>query len=140
MRFAIPGAVAAVLFAAAAQADSPVAMDNPIMVSGIETVCTGIAETRDDPRWNAYPVRIEFADKAAHLVIGARVTLANAAGAKLSEFDCQGAVVLFKLAPGPYKVTAVIGPHDGGTATAAFSSPAKGQKKLTLRFFGPDTD
>ncbi len=136
MRFVMTGAVAAALFAVAAQADGPMTMDQPVTISGIETVCTGVADSKDDPRWSAYPIRVEFSNKAAQYLAGAHVTLAKADGAVLSQFDCPGSWVLFKLAPGRYKVTAVIGPEPGGTASASFAPPAKGQKRVVLRFSG----
>ena len=136
MRFAIAGATAVALCAVAAQADGPLAMNNPVMVSGIETVCTGIAETRDDPRWSAYPVRIEFSNTAAELVAGAHVVLAKVGGAKLAEFGCPASVVLFKLSPGRYKVTATISATPRGTVSAEFNSPTKGQKRVDLLFTG----
>lgn len=136
MRFAITGVIAGALCAVAAQADGPLAMNNPVMVSGIETVCTGIAETRDDPRWLAYPVRIELSNTAAQLVAGAHVVLANAGGVKLAEFGCPASIVLFKLSPGRYKVTATISPTPQGTVSAKFNSPSKGQKRVELVFTG----
>lgn len=140
MKFAMTGAVAAALFAVAAQADSPIAMDRPVTISGIETVCTGIADSKDDPRWKAYPIRVEFSNKAAQYIAGAHVALAKADGTELVQFDCPASWVLFKLAPGQYKVTAVIGPEAGGTASASFSPPAKGQKRVVLRFSGPSAN
>jgi hypothetical protein len=128
--------MAGALFAVAAQADGPLAMNNPVMVSGIETVCTGIAETRDDPRWPAYPVRIELSNTAAQLVADAHVVLVKAGGAKLAEFDCPASIVLFKLAPGRYKVTATISPSPRGTVSADFNAPSKGQKRVELVFTG----
>ena len=110
MRFAMTAAIGFALCAPAAQADGPLALNNPVMVSGIETVCTGIAQTRDDPRWSSYPVRIEFSNTAAQLVAGAHVVLTGADGAKLAEFGCPASIVLFKLSPGRYKVRATISP------------------------------
>ena len=140
MRFAVTGAIGFAFCAAAAQADGPLALNNPVMVSGIETVCTGIAQTRDDPRWTAYPVRIEFSNTAAQLVAGAHVVLTKAGGAKLAEFGCPASVVLFKLSPGRYKVTATISPTPRGTVSAQFESPAKGQKLVNLQFTGAASD
>ena len=135
MRLAmITGATAAALFAVAAQADNSITMDQPVTVSGIEAVCTGIGDAKTDPRWSAYPIRVEFANKAGQSVAGAHVTLAKADGAALAQFDCGANWVLFKLAPGKYKVTATISEETGGTVSASFAPPAKGQKRVSLRF------
>jgi len=140
MKFAVTGAIAAALFAVGAQAEDPMVMDQPVTISGIETVCTGISESKLDPRWHAYPVRVEFSNKAAQYVVGAHVVLAKADGTALSQFDCPASWVLFKLAPGKYKVTASIGSGPGDTADADFSPPAKGQKRVVLRFTGAEAD
>ena len=136
MRFTLTSAIAGTLFAVAAQADGPLVLDEPVVVSGIETVCTGIAQTRDDPRWSAYPVRIELSNTEAQLVADAHVVLAKPNGAKLAEFDCPASIVLFKLSAGRYKVTATISPTPRGTASAAFNAPSKGQKRVELVFTG----
>ena len=114
---------------------SPVAMDQPIAIDGIETVCTGIGdEAQHDPRWAAYPVRVEFADKAMHYLSGAHVELRDAGGKTLASLDCAGAWVLFKLAPAKYVVEASLLWEKADTASAPFDAPATGQKRVVLRF------
>lgn len=49
------------VWALGAQAD-PMPMDQPVTNGGIETVCTGIGSAQDDPRWQTYPVRVEFSN------------------------------------------------------------------------------
>ncbi len=132
----IAGSVAGYLWPA--DADVPLPMDNPVSLGGIETVCTGIGEdSQHDPRWLAYPVRIEFANGAAQYVSGAHVVLTAAGGKPLASLDCSGAWVLFKLGPGTYQVTAT---HQGeagaATRSATFSPPATGQKRIILDFAG----
>src|SRR5579872_4620567 len=79
----------------------PVAMDTPINISGVDSACTGIADSKDDPRWQTYPVRIEFSNGGSQYLAGAHVTLAKS-GAVIAELDCQAPWVLFKLGPGSY--------------------------------------
>jgi len=133
MKIALTGAAAAALLTVAAQADG-LAMDNPVMVSGIETVCTGIADSKDDPRWAAYPVRIEFSNAKGQSITDVHLVLAKADGTALATLDCGANWVLFKLAPGKYKVTGTAAPDAGGTVSADFAPPAKGQKRVSLRF------
>lgn len=115
-----------------AHADS-IPMDNPVTVNGIETVCTGIADSKDDPRWKTYPIRIEFSNGGAQYLAGAHVSLEQN-GKTLTSLDCAAAWVLFKLEPGNYTVTATILGSSAKPRTAKFSPPAKGQKRVVLQF------
>ncbi|HWA89028.1 MAG TPA: hypothetical protein VG889_03270 [Rhizomicrobium sp.] len=128
MRFAV--ALAAMLLAAPALA-GPLPMDAPIVLGNVETVCTGIGEGKNDPRWKSYPVRVEFADSQAHYLAGAHVVLADAAGAVAAEFDCSGAWVLLRMPRGLYAVSARIGM---ASATERFQTPATGQLRVIVRF------
>lgn len=130
----VAGAVAGFLWPA--QAQSFVAMDNPITVNGIDTVCTGIGdEAQHDPRWAAYPIRVEFSNGGAQYLSGAHVVLSTASGKTLAAMDCAGPWVLFKLAPGTYKVDAtLLYNQGGGTRSATFAPPATGQKRVVLQF------
>lgn len=128
------GAYCAIVPALAA----PLPMDTPVTVDGIATVCTGIGEdAQNDPRWKAYPVRIEFSNGAAQYISGAHVTLSDAGGKPLVSVDCSGAWVLFQLVPGNYKVSATLRDHPNEPArSASFSPPANGQKRVVLEFKG----
>jgi hypothetical protein len=137
MRFPLSIAVAAAVFSVAAHARHEIPMDNPVTVSGIEVVCTGIGSAQDDPRWKAYPVRVEFSNKAHEYLSDADIVLAKADDTGLASFFCPATWVLFKLPPGNYRVTATVVPGPGGTASATFTTPAKGQKRVILRFTSP---
>jgi len=123
-----------------AQAQSYVTMDNPITINGVDTVCTGIGdEAQHDPRWTAYPIRVEFSNGGAQYLSGAHVTLSQG-GKTLAALDCAGSWVLFKLAPGSYRVEAsLLNNQGGGVRSAEFSPPAHGQKRVVLQFkLGPN--
>lgn len=111
-------------------------MDTPVPVNGTETVCTGIGQhSQQDPRWLAYPVRIEFSNKGAQYLSGAHVDLSTRSGHTIASVDCDGAWVLFRIPPGVYRVTArLLSQPGGGTASATFAAPASGQKRLVLDF------
>jgi hypothetical protein len=119
-----------------ARADSYVPMDNPVSINGVDTVCTGIGdEAQHEPRWLAYPVRIEFSNGGAQYLSGAHVVLSAAGGKALTALDCAGPWVLFKLAPGSYKVDAsLLNNQGGGVSSATFSPPPTGQKRVVLQF------
>jgi hypothetical protein len=124
------------LTALPALAQGTIAMDQPVTVGSIDTVCTGIGDdAQHDPRWRAYPVRIEFSNGGAQYLSGAHVELSTASGKSLAALDCAGPWVLFKLTAGHYKVSATLtGQQGGGTSSATFAPPAKGQKRVVLGF------
>jgi hypothetical protein len=110
-------------------------MDSPVQADGVDTVCTGIGSGQDDPRWKSYPVRVEFSNGGAQYLAGVHVILSGK-GKTMASFDCAGSWVLFKLAPGSYKVTATLTGNQGGGAahSATFSPPASGQKRVVIQF------
>jgi hypothetical protein len=124
------------LAASSAIAQGTIGMDQPVTIGTVDTVCTGIGDdAQHDPRWRAYPVRIEFSNGGAQYLSGAHVDLSSAAGKSLASLDCAGPWVLFKVAPGHYKVSATLtGQQGGGASSATFSPPAKGQKRVVLGF------
>jgi hypothetical protein len=138
MKFAAAtfASVLASLTAPAAWADAPVPLDTPTTIAGVDTVCTGIGEeAQKDPRWLAYPVRVEFSNGGAQYLSGAHVELTTAGGRPILGLDCQGSWVLFRLKPGAYKVTATLmSQPGGGTSSATFSPPRSGQKRIVLDF------
>jgi hypothetical protein len=116
-------------------------MDTPTTVDGVDTVCTGIGdEAQHNPQWMAYPVRVEFSNGGAQYLSGAHVDLSTAGGRPIASLDCNGPWVLFRLGPGEYKVTArLMSQPGGGTASATFSPPRSGQKRVVLDFrIGPN--
>ena len=119
-----------------AKAEVPMPMDSSVSIDGIETVCTGIGdEAQKDPRWQTYPVRIEFANGAAQYLSGAHVTLSDSSGKALATLYCDGAWVLFKVSPGNYHVTAThTGEAGQSTRSGSFSAPPTGQKRVILDF------
>jgi hypothetical protein len=124
------------LAAAPAFAQGTIAMDQPVTIGSIGTVCTGIGDdAQHDPRWPAYSIRIEFSNGGAQYLSGAHVELSTASGKSLAALDCAGPWVLFKIGPGHYKVTATLtGQQGGSTSSATFSPPAEGQKRVVLGF------
>ena len=128
------------LFATSVLAQRGIPMDTPTTIGGIETVCTGVGEQAQDPRWLAYPIRIEFSNGGAQYLSGAHVDLASTGGKPVVSVDCDGPWVLFRVVPGTYKVTATLmSQPGGGTASATFAAPRSGQKRIVLDFkVGPN--
>ena len=77
----------------------------PMVINGIETVCTGTTtDVREDPRWRAYSLRLEFAGKDGQY-LGDETVNVSGNGHSLS-VHCSGPWVLMKLPSGSYKVSA----------------------------------
>jgi hypothetical protein len=111
-------------------------MDTPTTIGGIETVCTGIGEeAQKDPRWLAYPVRIEFSNGGAQYLSGVRLELSTTGGKPVVNLDCDGSWVLLRLPPGSYKASAtLVSQPGGGTSGAIFTTPKSGQKRIVIDF------
>lgn len=89
---------------AAIQTPSP---DHPATVDGVQTVCTGSSEgARENPRWRAYPTRIEFAGRHGQYL--GDETVAVSGEGKMISVHCAGPWVLMKLPKGSYKLSANI--------------------------------
>jgi hypothetical protein len=121
------------LTSAAPALSEPMAMDKPVQMNGLETVCTGIGETKDDPQWQSYPIRIEFSNGGAQYLSGATVKISHGADTVVS-LDCPGAWVLLKGAPGNYRIDATIDNSSAKPVNAAFKMGSGAQKRIVLRF------
>jgi len=112
-------------------------MDQPITLNGIETVCTGIGdEAMHDPRWPAYPIRVEFSNGGAQYLSGAHFVLKDADGKALTSLDCDGPWVLLKLPAGKDYIAAASFPDDpdDGVRSGRFTVPSHKQKRVVLAF------
>jgi hypothetical protein len=119
-----------------AQALPPVAvsLDTETVISGVGVGCTGIGGTKNDPKWLAYPVRLEFANTKREYLIGMIVTLSDAKGTPLFTVSCQGPWLPLKL-PDQKSYHVEARPTAGGASeSTAVKSPAKGQTRVVLVF------
>jgi hypothetical protein len=140
----ITGALAALLTAlggpAALAAAPPVRLppDQETTVRGIDVACTGIGRNvREEPRWRAYNVKVEFSDRRGDLLASERVTLSDLNGAPLLNLRCGGAWLLLKLPPGQeYRVSAFLGEPRVAPQTAVVTAPRRGQATVVLTFPG----
>jgi hypothetical protein len=106
-------------------------LDTPTEVNGIETVCTGIdSDSRDDPRWAAYSLRLEFAAGSRAYVSDETVGVTG--GGTTLQVRCPGPWLLAKLPAGKYSVVATV--EGGATKTANVSVPKSGQLRAVLHF------
>ena len=105
--------------------------DTPTTVNNVEVVCTGIGlSSRQDPRWGAYPLKVEVAGADGQYLGNVRIAFERA-GQGVAELACGGPWILARLEPGSYSVTAAI---DGASTSSSVNVPATGQARLILRF------
>ncbi len=117
---------------AVAETPTDLPSDRPVTVNGHEVACTGIGdEAQADPRWKAFPVRVEFADARAEYLADVEATVIDAAGAPLFSVRCDSPWLLLRLPPAKYRVEGRFGDT---TRVAPFTAPAKGQIRVIVRF------
>ena len=133
IRFRAIAALALTFSAIVPASADPMAMDRSLQVNGLDTVCTGIGETKDDPRWKAYPIRIEFSNGGAQYLSGATVKISQGANV-IATLDCPGAWVLLKGTPGEYRVDASVDGSPAKPVNAPFRMGDGAQKRIVLRF------
>lgn len=123
---------------AAALAQEPlvtmVPLDSETTINGVGVACTGIGQTREDPRWQAYPVRIEVSDAQNAYLAGAVVQVRTQAGMPLLAAECDGPWLLVKLAKGRYLAEARVDGSPARPRSAPFAAPATGQVRVVLKF------
>jgi hypothetical protein len=122
-------------------ADLPVQtlpVDQGSDVAGIPAACTGMGETRLDPKWSAYPVRVEFSNARAEYLTDAQIVLTDAKGKVLLKVSCDAPWVLLKPPAGSYAVYGQLLESSAKSRSATFKVPAKGQTRVVLEF--PDAE
>jgi hypothetical protein len=112
--------------------------DETQTIEGVPVACTGVGETRRDPRWRRYSVRIEVSDQHAEYLSGGDITVADAAGRPMFRVLCSDPWLLVDLEPGRYQVRGrIMGIPVAGARTANVIAPARGQARVVLQFNVP---
>jgi hypothetical protein len=132
------GAAASVA-AAQGEATAPtaLALDRELMVGGVAVACTGIGQTKQDPKWQVYSVRVEFSDPHQDYLANEAVALSDTSGKQLAVVSCEGPWILFKLPAGTYRARGWLPGAPARAVGASFRAPSRGQLRVVLRF--PDT-
>jgi hypothetical protein len=112
--------------------------DQPAVIGGIETVCTGVGSAKDNPAWSAYPVKLVFANPAGQNL--AQVHVAVMQGAKpVVETDCDAPWLLMKLPAGSYSAAATV-PGSAGPRVGKASFATKGGAQQTVTVMLPRSE
>jgi hypothetical protein len=105
--------------------------DQPFDVNGTEVVCTGIdSDSRHDPRWPAYSLKLEFAGEGGQYLGEERVSVTGE-GVDVN-VRCKGPWVLMKVPAGSYRVHATVA--NGGSKTVTVNVTGRGQTRAVLSF------
>ncbi len=127
-------AASLVLAAGATAAPTAVPLDGEATVGGIGVGCTGIGESKLDPKWQAYPVRVEFSDANNEYLANEVLTVRSAGAAELVTVACEGPWILLKLPPGSYSVVGRVPGTSAQPRTRQLPTPSHGQMRLVLKF------
>jgi hypothetical protein len=73
---------------------------------GVSYMCSGIGESKDDPRTTKFPLKIVFATNSSALYSDVTVKITNESGKSVFDLFCDGAWLLVDLPSGKYSVTA----------------------------------
>ena len=110
-------------------------LDEETSIGGIDVACTGVGQTKDLPKWTAYPVKLEFADPKGAYYADEEVTVAEGKGAALLDVTCDGPWLLLKLPPGKaFKIEARLQQSGVAPKDATVKAPSHGQATFVLTF------
>ena len=106
-------------------------VDAPTPIGDTEAVCTGIGlDSRQDPRWSSYPLRIEVAGRGGQYLGDVALTVARD-NKEVVTVRCDGPWILFRLPAGRYQIW---GETEGKTVESTALVPPTGQGRVILRF------
>jgi hypothetical protein len=105
--------------------------DQPFDVNGTEVVCTGIdSDSRHDPRWPAYPLKLEFAGAGGQYLGEERVTVTGN-GVDVN-VRCKGPWVLLRVPAGSYSIHAEAA--NAGAKNLTVNVTGRGQTRAMVVF------
>src|SRR5262249_24839348 len=111
-------------------AQSP--QDQELTYKDIKFACTGVAESKEDPRWTKYPVKLMFTTAGRAYVTYVQVTIKDAQGAEVFTAECDSPWLVVDLKPGKYSITAVA--LHKYSKTASITAGGGKQAELAIRF------
>ncbi len=105
-------------------------------IQGLGVACTGIGQVRDEPRWRAYPVRLEFSGSHAEYLANEIITLSGErGGGSPIKLSCGGPWLLLKLPVGQrYRAEVRLAEKDVPPKSVVVEAPRRGQARYVLDF------
>jgi len=83
-----------------------VAQDQELTYKDTKFACTGIAESKEDPRWGKYSTKLMFTAGGRAYVSYIQLSIKDAQGNLVFESDCDAPWIVVDLKPGKYSLTA----------------------------------
>ena len=121
----------------AQDAPTRIPLDAERAIGGVNIACTGIGQQKDDLRWRAYPIRVEFATAGGDYISDEALSVMDHAGKVLASVTCEGPWILLRPdAPGNYSFKGWTPNNPGASRGGSFRIPAQGQSRLVLHFPG----
>lgn len=124
----------AIALGPAVWAATPLPVDAETTAGGVAVACTGIGQTRLDPKWATYGVRVEFSNALNEYLGGGSVTVKDKKGGEVLSVSCDAPWILMKLPAGTYVIEGQPVDSQAKPRSATFSPPKSGQMRLVLQF------
>lgn len=87
-------------------APAQVAQDQELSFQGIKYACTGVGESKEDPRWANYSAKLMFTTGGRAYVSFVQVKVEDAQGKVVLDVDCDAPWIVAQLPPGSYTIKA----------------------------------
>jgi len=113
-------------------AEAQVAQDQELTYKDLKFACTGVAESKEDPRWGKYSTKLMFTTGGRAYVSYIQLSVKDAQGNLVFETDCDAPWIVVDLKPGKYSLTATA--LKKYTKTANLTVGGGKQTELAIRF------
>lgn len=127
-------ALAAIVFCpvVGAQSSGSYGLTDPVKTKGgVTYMCSGIGESKNDPRVSSFPMKIVFATNSSALYSDVTVKVTGEGGRSVFDVFCDGAWLLLKVPPGQYNVSAT---DTKGQSRSCPMTIGSSQTQCTLRW------
>ena len=118
---------------ASAQPAQNLPLDKPAYAGNVRLACTGIgSQSRQNPRWNNYPVKFVTVGGYGQYLAGEDITLRRSGRDELLHVKCGGPWLLMHLPAGGY--TASVDVPGAMAKTVHFNVAENGHREVVVRF------
>jgi hypothetical protein len=127
-------ALALATTAAAQPAPVAVPLDAEVTLNGVGFACTGVGQTRHDPKWLTWPLRVEFSNQRRDLLTDGAVAVVDGAGHDLAAVTCEAPWILVRPSPAARSVAGWLPGQGGKRHSAAIGKVGGAQRTIELTF------
>lgn len=109
-----------------------VTQDQELTYKDLKFACTGVAESKEDPRWGKYSTKLMFTTGGRAYVSYIQLSIKDAQGTLVFETECDAPWIVVDLKPGKYSLSATA--IKKYTKTATLNVGSGKQSELAIRF------